>query len=350
MRFALKTMIPRPTDRDCGQRRDGFTLVELLVVIAIIGTLVSLLLPSVQAAREAARRSACHNNLRQIGLAIQNFENATKTFPPASWAPSTTGDPWSGQARILPYIEGDSLFQKIDFSQNYSAASNKNLFPPNGVSAVKVDVLVCPSDANARQRLDAAGVPQHFPTTYGLCTGIFKVYDPVTKTDGGAAFAPFVSLRSRVFTDGLSKTLALAEIKAFTPRSQDIAGLTDPPPATPAAAASLVDPATFKDTGHTEWVCGRTLQTGFTTAFPPNTTIPYKHTDGASYDVDICGSREGLSASAATYAAVTSRSHHAGVVSASLMDGSVRAVSSSIDGVLWKAISTRAGSEAASLE
>jgi len=211
-------------------------------------------------------------------------------------------------------------------------------------------VLVCPSDINARPRLDAAGVPQHFPTNYGLCTGIFKVYDPATKTDGGTAFAPFVPLRPRAFTDGLSKTLALAEVKAFTPRSQDIAGLSDPPPATPAAAAGLADPATFKDTGHTEWVCGRTLQTGFTTAFPPNTTVPYTHTDGAKYDIDICGSREGLSATVATYAAVTSRSHHAGVVSASLMDGSVRAVSSSIDGGLWKALSTRAGNETTSTD
>jgi prepilin-type N-terminal cleavage/methylation domain-containing protein len=323
----------------------GFTLVELLVVIAIIGALVGLLLPSVQSAREAARRSACHNNLRQIGLAIQNFENATKAFPPASWAVPTSGDPWSGQARMLPYIEGDSLFKQIDFSQSYGAAANKNLFPPNGVAALKVDVLVCPSEINGRSRLDASGVPQHFPTTYGLCTGVYKVYDPVTRTDGGAAFAPFVPLRARAFTDGLSKTLALSEVKAFTPRSQDIAGLPDQPPATPAAAAGLADPATFRDTGHTEWVCGRTLQTGFTTSFPPGTAVTYTHTDGAKYDIDICGSREGLSTTVPTYAAVTSRSHHAGVVSTSLMDGSVRAVSSSIDGGLWRTLSTRAGNE-----
>lgn len=325
--------------------RRGFTLVELLVVIAVIGTLVGLLLPAVQSAREASRRSACQNNLRQLGIAIQNFENATKCFPPSSWAVSTSGDPWSGQARLLPYMEGDSLFQKIDFNQNYSAAANKNLFPPNGVSAIKVDVLVCPSDPNGRSRLDASGVPQHFPATYGLCTGVYKIYDPVTRTDGGAAFGPFTPLRARVFTDGLSKTLALAEVKAFTPRSQDIPGLAEPAPATPAAAAALATAATFRDTGHTEWVCGRALQTGFTTTFPPNADVPYTHTDGVRYDIDICGSREGLSTTATTFAAVTSRSHHGGVVSASLMDGSVRAVVSAIDGGLWRALSTRAGGE-----
>ena len=113
--------------------RTAFTLVELLVVIAIIGTLVSLLLPAVQAAREAARRSACQNNLRQLGVALHNFDNANRYFPPSSWAVSTASDPWSGQARMLPYMEGDSLFKKVDFSKPYSDPVNKNLFPPNGI-------------------------------------------------------------------------------------------------------------------------------------------------------------------------------------------------------------------------
>jgi len=316
------------------------------VVIAIIGTLVGLLLPAVQSARESARRSSCQNNLRQLGLAIHAFENANSYFPPSSWAVSTSSDPWSGQARMLPYLEGDTLFKRIDFTKPYSDSANKNLFPPNGVAALKVDVLVCASEINGRARLDSLGVPSHFPTSYGLCTGIYKVYDPATKTDGGAAFAPFSKLSARAFTDGLSKTLALSEIKAFNPRSQEISGLTDTPPATAAAAAALVTSGSFSaNGGHTEWVCGRTLQTGFTTTFPPNMVVPYVHSDGVAYDVDICGSREGLSTSTATYAAVTSRSYHAGVVSSALMDGSVRTVTNSIDGSLWKALSTRAGGE-----
>jgi prepilin-type N-terminal cleavage/methylation domain-containing protein len=334
---------PSATGRFHG--RPGFTLVELLVVIAIIGALVGLLLPAVQAAREAARRSACQNNLRQLGIALHNFENANTCFPPSSWAISTSSDPWSGQARMLPYLEGDTLFKKVDFSKPYGDAANKSLFPPNGVAALKVDVLVCASDINSRSRLDSNGVPSHFPASYGLCTGVFKVYDPATKTDGGAAFAPFAKIRSQSFADGLSKTLALSEVKAFTARSQDIPGLNDPPPASPAAAAALATSGTFGQTGHTEWVCGRTLQTGFTTAFPPNTVVPYTHTDGVTYDVDICSSREGLSTATATYAAVTSRSHHAGTVSTALMDGSVRTVASGIDGDLWKRLSTRAGGE-----
>ena len=328
-----------------GRTLHGFTLVELLVVIAVIGTLVGLLLPAVQASREAARRSTCQNNLRQLGIALHNFENANACFPPSSWAVSTTADPWSGQARMLPYVDGDTLFKNVDFSKPYNDLANKYLFPPNGVAALKVDVLVCPSEINSRPRLDAAGAPSHFPPSYGLCTGVFKVYDPSNKTDGGTAFAPFAKLRANVFTDGLSKTLALSEIKAFTPRSQDIPNLSDPP-ASAAAAAALVTSGSFSaNGGHTEWVCGRTLQTGFTTTFPPNTVVSYS-TNGSSYDVDICGSREGLSASAATFAAVTSRSHHAGLVTCSLMDGSVRTVDNGISRTLWQQLSTRAGGEA----
>lgn len=322
----------------------GFTLIELLVVIAVIGTLVGLLLPAVQMARESARRASCHNNLRQLGVAIQNFETANRYFPPASWSVSGSGDPWSGQARMLPYLEGDTMFKLIDFSKNYSDPANKSLFPPSGVAALKVDVLVCGSDLNSRPRI-VSGTATHFPPSYGLCTGVFKVYDPVSKTDGGTAFAPFGQLAPKGFTDGLSKTLALSEIKAFTPRSQDIPGLTDPAPTSASAVAALAASGTFGTTGHTEWVCGRTLQTGFTATFPPNTTVPYTHTDGVTYDVDICGSREGLTATTATYAAVTSRSHHSGVVSTSMMDGSVRAVADRIDPDLWKRLATRAGGE-----
>ena len=328
--------------------RTAFTLVELLVVIAIIGGLVGLLLPAVQAAREAARRSSCQNNLRQLGLALHNFENAKKVFPPSAASTGTGNAPWSGQSLLLPYVEGDTIFKRIDFSQPYSAQANKDLFPPNGVAAQRVDLLVCPSEIKALPVMDTSvtpSVPKYFPLSYGLCTGSYQVWDPATSSDGNAAFAPFAKLRPNAFTDGLSKTLAMSEVKAFTPRSQDISGLTATPPVSAAAGGALVDASKFAETGHTEWVCGRTLHTGFTTTFPPNTVVPYVHSDGRQYDVDISSSREGLSPTSATYAAVTSRSHHAGLVSSALMDGSVRSITNSIDGSLWRALSTRAGGE-----
>ena len=336
----------KPRARLRAKANAAFTLVELLVVIAIIGTLVGLLLSAVQSAREAARRSSCQNNLRQLGIAIHNYETATRCFPPSGQAVAATGKaPWSGQSLLLPYVEGDTLFTKIDFTKPYDDAVNKAVLPPNGVAPMRIDLLVCPSDPGIRPKLDGSGTAEHYPVCYGLCAGVYKIYDPATKTDGGTAFAPFVKLRPNVFSDGLSKTLAMSEVKAFTPRSQDIAGLTDTPPATAAAAGGLVDANSFAEKGHTEWVCGRVLHCGFTTTFPPNTLVPYTHSDNRQYDVDICGSREGTTPSAPTQAAVTSRSHHAGLVSTCFMDGSVRSVANGVLGDVWRALSTRAGGE-----
>ncbi|NBW87748.1 MAG: DUF1559 domain-containing protein, partial [Planctomycetia bacterium] len=324
----------------------GFTLVELLVVIAIIATLIGLLLPAVQAAREAARRMACQNNLRQLCLAVQNHENTKRFFPPSAAAVAEAGkSPWSGQALILPYLEGDSLFKRIDFTKPYSDQANKDLFPPNGVAAQRVDTLICPSEPNARAVLDSATqLPKHFPLNYGLNTGAYFVYDPVTKSAGGGAFAPFTRLKPTTFTDGLSKTLAISEVKAFTPRCQDVLAMPTKAPDSPMAIAGLMGPNWSVDGGHTEWVCGRTLHIGFTTTFPPNTLVPYDK-DGMTYDVDISSTREAVLPAAATYAAVTSRSHHAGVVNAALMDGSVRTIRSEIDSTTWQALGSRAGGE-----
>lgn len=101
--------------------RAAFTLVELLIVIAIIGMLVALLLPAVQQAREAARRSSCQNNLKQLGLALHLYEEANKAFPPGcTLAVGVPSKSWSVHARILPYVEETSLHSLINFKQDYT--------------------------------------------------------------------------------------------------------------------------------------------------------------------------------------------------------------------------------------
>lgn len=333
--------------------RRAFTLVELLVVIAIIAVLVGLTIPAVQSARESVRKAACQNKLHQVGLAIANYESARRCYPPSALAvASGTEAPWSGQAQLLPFVEGDVLFRRIDFSKPYGNAVNKGLFPPNGVAATRVDVLVCPTEPRAQAVLDTAGVAKHFPLNYGLNTGAYLVYDPVTGVDGGGAFAPFRPVRQAQFTDGLSTTLALAEVKAYTPRFQDVPSTPVAAPADAEAAAGLAGGGSFSaDAGHTEWVCGRTVHIGFTTTLPPNSKVPYRHSDGKEYDVDLTSPRETGPANAssqqpeATRAVVTSRSHHWGGVNAIFMDGATRFLRSDIDTATWRALGSRAGGD-----
>ncbi|NDC54206.1 MAG: DUF1559 domain-containing protein [Planctomycetia bacterium] len=334
--------------------RKGFSLVELLVVIAIIGVLVSLLLPAVQSAREAARRSACQNNLRQLGVALHNYEQARRFFPPSAQALTGTasGTPWSGQALILPFVEGDTLFKNIDFTQTYGGTANNSL--NTTVASMRVDVLICSADPQATQVFDTAtGKPKHFPLTYGLNAGDYLVFDPSTQKPGRGAFAPFTNLRASVFTDGLSKTIAMSEVKARTPRSQDVGSMPATVPTDPTSIGALVTSGSFSaDGGHTEWVCGRSLHIGFTTTLPPNTVVPYAHSDGRVYDVDVFGVRE-LSPTKASdnsttpiRGVVTSRSHHRDMVNVMMMDGSVRSIGSGIECSTWQALGSRAGGEA----
>jgi prepilin-type N-terminal cleavage/methylation domain-containing protein len=321
----------------------GFTLVELLVVIAIIGILIGMLLPAVQAAREAARRMSCQNNLKQLGLALHNYESTQRVFPPSTIAVGgAASQPWSGQAFLLPYLEGDNVYSRITFSHGYHQGPNRDLFPPYGVATVRVPVLMCPSEIQDQQRTNAAGVPEHYPLNYALNVGTFLIFHPVTGENGGAAFAPNRSMTPGSFVDGLSNTLAISEVKAFNPRFHDVTGMPPALPASPdAVSANYTSGGAWSPlNGHTEWVCGRAIHTGFTTTFTPNTLVPHV-AGGQVFDLDVSSSREGRSLTEPTYGVITSRSYHPSGVNTLRMDGSVQVAAETIELPIWRALGTR---------
>ena len=141
-----------------GQLRPAFTLVELLVVIAIIGVLVALLLPAIQAAREAARRTQCVNNLKQIGIGMLNFEKARKSFPPGEFKPAGVntngGLAWS--AWFLPYIEENNLYNLLDLKKDVRKEPNWNA-DLTGPTNTIIPVYLCPSMSRRQTRREMDG-------------------------------------------------------------------------------------------------------------------------------------------------------------------------------------------------
>ncbi|NQT11488.1 MAG: DUF1559 domain-containing protein [Planctomycetes bacterium] len=202
------------------RKRRGFTLVELLVVIAIIGILIALLLPAVQAAREAARRSQCSNNMKQFGLALHNYHDTFKRFP-AAIGPGTcagtscgrTWEAWSGIAPLTAFIEQRPLYDMIDWGQ-YT-----HELPGNRVARrSRIDSFVCPSDPGANITYTA----DMGPISYNLCHGPKATWDVGTGREVGMFdrmfWCQFADIR-----DGTANTIAMAE--AMLGRNQ---GMWDP--------------------------------------------------------------------------------------------------------------------------
>jgi prepilin-type N-terminal cleavage/methylation domain-containing protein/prepilin-type processing-associated H-X9-DG protein len=193
--------------------KNGFTLIELLVVIAIIGMLVALLLPAVQAAREAARRTQCTNNIRQLGLAAHNFADVKKHFPSSVRPAGLTPLPRiAGMLLVLPYLEEDNAFKAYNLTKNWNDAAN---LP---VVSRAIPTLLCPSSPNP-ERLD--GLPEGnpwrpdvaAPTDYSPTIGVDKRLKDagLVDYDGKGLLPKNEKPRIRDATDGLSHTIMYAE-------------------------------------------------------------------------------------------------------------------------------------------
>ena len=344
------------------KQRSGFTLIELLVVISIIGVLIALLLPAVQQAREAARRMSCTNNMKQMGLAIHNYESTNGTLPlKAAFLGIGTQSPywtlqWSITARILPYMDNNPLYSAINFSLEYSDPSNAT------VQITNTGTLICPSETNTQPYDDGPGGDGVYSvTSYGWNQGDWYVYGGL-----GAGIlaprAPFLINQTRKladFQDGLSQTLLAAECKTYQPQLRHCAsagtGATLPglnnPYAIPSVEQSVqlimatANAGTCRslNVGHVRWNDSGVYYGGFTTAVTPN--YPMKAGPaGLDYDMVSMDENDG----GPTYAAVTSRSYHPGGVNVLFGDGSVHFIKSSVNGVTWRALGTMAGREVVS--
>jgi prepilin-type N-terminal cleavage/methylation domain-containing protein/prepilin-type processing-associated H-X9-DG protein len=346
----------------------GFTLVELLVVVAIIIVLVGLLMPALQAAREASRRTKCANNLKQMALATLDFESANQVIPPSRYWDQVVGDNsnnWSAQSKILPYMEETITYNMINFNviddNSYLPSPNSTL----NVQTIRIATFICPSEINDVMRMNTTGsppvatTPHSWPIDYGMNMGPWFIYDPTTNTGGPGAFFPNANLKLANFTDGTSKTIMYAEVKAFQPGLSGAAVAPTPalPPIDPTTGQTSISAVTslggtpgmgqllYLNKGHTQWGDGRGVLVGCTTTFTPNTRVPYTYTDGNVYDVDFVNQSEGSSLTVPSFSAITSRSYHPGLVNVVFMDGSVHTIANTINIAVWQALSTRAGGE-----
>jgi len=316
--------------------RPGFTLIELLVVIAIIAVLIALLLPAVQQAREAARRIQCKNNLKQIGLALHNYHDSYTVFPPGGtyqFNVTSSDGGWSVQARILPFVDQANLSNLIDFSRSYGSQPT--------VTQSRVPMFACPSEVNNQIYPD--GPLNWVPINYGVNYGQWFVWNPTNGQIGTGAFGPNSRNGTRDFTDGTSNTLAAAEVKTWQWYLRETGGAPSQP-SSGSGLSAIGAGGQLRNSGHNEWGDARSNQSSFTTTFGPNTRCPHNNA-GTTVDVDFVSRREGNSTTESTYAAITSRSWHVGIVNALLMDGSCRSISENIDINVWRALGTRAGGE-----
>jgi prepilin-type N-terminal cleavage/methylation domain-containing protein/prepilin-type processing-associated H-X9-DG protein len=322
-------------------RRRGFTLIELLVVLAIIGILVALLMPAVQAAREAARRTQCRNNLKQIGVALHHYHDVWRTLPfgniDAPGGPDPTVPPgqygWSAFTGILPYLEQQALYKRLDLGLPEIGGPNEGYGPfPQNLPAIaeNVPVYLCPSDSF---RIVQTGWG---PIDYVACAG--TAMDPQSGPQNGAFYGNSHT-RFADITDGTSHTILISEsvlgagmVSSGDPYSATING--DPKTfyaellGLPATDSNCSNPLLYGVIRNFAWADGSFDSALYNHFYAPNS-----------------GNLDCFTSFLPNSVRRTARSYHPGGVCALFADGSVRFVQDGIDLQIWQGLATIQGGE-----
>jgi prepilin-type N-terminal cleavage/methylation domain-containing protein len=327
------------------KQRRGFTLIELLVVIAIIAVLIALLLPAVQAAREAARRTQCVNNLKQMGLAIANYESTNGALPPSGVNVTTIPQGTFGmKARICPFIEQGAIYNSLNQTYNPEASNGSN----DTALTTQINAYLCPSDANvpcgtwtfangsgARQ-IAYSSYPNNIGTVFRANNGYFDgpMYRLNFPQQGGT-----IALKD--VTDGLSNTVMFSEwIRGKNAGSTSGMSVTykptvNLPPLGPVDLAAL-------------------------SAACNSTTTPWIDTKGQIWLNEYCGEGGGYShintpnLKACNFldqgkepgnTMIGASSNHPGGVNVVCLDGSVKFIKNAVNQKTWWALATIGGGE-----
>jgi prepilin-type N-terminal cleavage/methylation domain-containing protein/prepilin-type processing-associated H-X9-DG protein len=337
-------------------RRRAFTLIELLVVIAIIAILIALLLPAVQKVREAAARTQCQNNLKQLGIAMFNYEGANKALPPAfsGTVPAAfAGMPayffsWSALAFLNPYLEQTTIYNAMDLTQPLYVPPAYTISTANQFAVQQVvPLFMCPGD-QFRSVDGGYGVQAFGPTNYAVCVG-------TGTTNGGAPYGSqwnadgmFMAhnpVRVTQVTDGTSNTAMMSE--SLLGDGPDNA--TGPIPGSTQTNYAYVSFGTALTPGNcasaSQWNVSQ--RRGFLWATGEMRCASYNHFLLPNSPTPDCVTND-MNPGPGQFTAVafrTARSRHTGGVNMLVGDGSVRFVSNSISMTTWQALATRSSSD-----